>query len=158
VTHASPTCASREGPRDIVFPNRFTNCDVSPELPSLQGWVEAKTSFGRLILFDQPGTGAPFERLGWFTGGRGAVCAPIPSTAAVAASSAVGRLHGGSHCLENIGLLDANGECERRKVLRHSAITLRRIPKVRAWASPLCHSDGCPLRLFSAAGRYGRGA
>jgi class 3 adenylate cyclase/pimeloyl-ACP methyl ester carboxylesterase len=51
--------ASREGPRDIVFvSNWFTNCEVFPELPSLQGWVEAMTSFGRLIFFDQPGTGA----------------------------------------------------------------------------------------------------
>jgi pimeloyl-ACP methyl ester carboxylesterase len=51
--------ASREGPRDIVFvPNWFTNCEVLPELPSLQGWVEAMTSLGRLIFFDQPGTGA----------------------------------------------------------------------------------------------------
>ncbi len=41
--------ASREGPRDIVFvSNWFTNCEVFPELPSL----------GRLIFFDQPGTGA----------------------------------------------------------------------------------------------------
>jgi class 3 adenylate cyclase len=51
--------ASREGSRDIVFvPNWFTNCEVFPELPSLQGWVEAMTSLGRLIFFDQPGTGA----------------------------------------------------------------------------------------------------
>ena len=51
--------ASREGPRDIVFvSNWFTNCEVFPELPSLQGWVEAMTSLGRLIFFDQPGTGA----------------------------------------------------------------------------------------------------
>jgi pimeloyl-ACP methyl ester carboxylesterase len=50
---------TREGPRDIVFvPNWFTNCEVFPELPSLQGWVEAMTSLGRLIFFDQPGTGA----------------------------------------------------------------------------------------------------
>jgi pimeloyl-ACP methyl ester carboxylesterase len=28
------------------------------ELPSLRGWVEAMTSLGRLIFFDQPGTGA----------------------------------------------------------------------------------------------------
>lgn len=117
--------ASREGPRDTVsVPPWFTNCDVFPELPSLQGWVEAKASLGRPILFDQPVAGASFERSGWLTGGRGAACAPIPWTTAVAASSAVGRLHGGAHCLENIDLLDANGECERRKVLRHSAITL----------------------------------
>ncbi len=51
--------ASREGPRDIVFvSNWFTNCEVFPELPSLQGWVEAVASLGRLIFFDQPGTGA----------------------------------------------------------------------------------------------------
>jgi class 3 adenylate cyclase/pimeloyl-ACP methyl ester carboxylesterase len=51
--------ASREGPRDIVFvPYWFTCCDLFPELPSLQGWVEAMTSLGRLIFFDQPGTGA----------------------------------------------------------------------------------------------------
>src|ERR1700755_2482566 len=51
--------ASPPGPRDIVFvPNWFTNCEALPELPSLQGWVEAMTSLGRLIFFDQPGTGA----------------------------------------------------------------------------------------------------
>jgi class 3 adenylate cyclase/pimeloyl-ACP methyl ester carboxylesterase len=51
--------ASREGPRDIVFvPHWFTNCEVLPELPPLQGWVEAMTSLGRLIFFDQPGIGA----------------------------------------------------------------------------------------------------
>jgi class 3 adenylate cyclase len=50
---------SREGPRDIVFvPNWFTNCEVFPEFPSIQGWVEAMTSLGRMIFFDQPGTGA----------------------------------------------------------------------------------------------------
>src|SRR6201999_2102511 len=51
--------ASAEGERDIVFvPNWFTNCEVFPELPSIQGWVEAMTSLGRLIVFDQPGNGA----------------------------------------------------------------------------------------------------
>jgi class 3 adenylate cyclase len=51
--------ASPEGPRDIVFvPNWMTCCEVVPELPSLQGWVEAMTSLGRLIFFDQPGSGA----------------------------------------------------------------------------------------------------
>jgi class 3 adenylate cyclase/pimeloyl-ACP methyl ester carboxylesterase len=50
--------ASREGPRDIVFvPNWFFCCEVLPELPSVRGWVEAMTSLGRLIFFDQPGTG-----------------------------------------------------------------------------------------------------
>src|SRR6267154_566150 len=47
------------GARDIVLvPNWFTNCEVLPGLPSIQGWVEAMTSLGRLIFFDQPGTGA----------------------------------------------------------------------------------------------------
>ena len=50
--------ASREGPRDIVFvPNWFFCCEALPELPPIQGWVEAMTSLGRLIFFDQPGTG-----------------------------------------------------------------------------------------------------
>ncbi len=51
--------ASREGARDIVIvPNWLSCCEVLPELPSVQGWVEAMTSLGRLIFFDQPGTGA----------------------------------------------------------------------------------------------------
>ena len=51
--------ASREGPRDIVsIPNWFTCCEVLPENPAIQGWVAAMTSLGRLIYFDQPGTGA----------------------------------------------------------------------------------------------------
>jgi class 3 adenylate cyclase len=51
--------ASAEGPRDIVYvSNWHTCCEVVPELPSIQGWVEAMTSLGRLIFFDQPGTGA----------------------------------------------------------------------------------------------------
>ena len=51
--------ASPPGERDIVFiANWFTCCELLPELPSLQGWIEAMTSLGRLIFFDQPGTGA----------------------------------------------------------------------------------------------------
>ena len=51
--------ASREGPRDIVFvPNWFTNCEYFPELPSVRGWLEAIASLGRLVILDQPGTGA----------------------------------------------------------------------------------------------------
>jgi class 3 adenylate cyclase len=51
--------ASREGPRDIVYVSNWQFCcEHLPELPSLQGWVEAMTSLGRLIYFDQPGTGA----------------------------------------------------------------------------------------------------
>ncbi|KKC02435.1 adenylate/guanylate cyclase domain-containing protein [Mycobacterium nebraskense] len=50
--------ASPPGARDIVFvSNWFTTCELFPELPSVQGWVEAMTSLGRLIFFDQPGTG-----------------------------------------------------------------------------------------------------
>jgi hypothetical protein len=48
---------SGEGPRDIVFvPNWFTCCEILPELPSVQGWIEAMTSLDRLIFLDQPGT------------------------------------------------------------------------------------------------------
>src|SRR6185437_16520428 len=51
--------ASPKGERDIVFvPNWFTCCELLPELPPLQGWVEAMTSLGRVIFFDQPGSGA----------------------------------------------------------------------------------------------------
>jgi pimeloyl-ACP methyl ester carboxylesterase len=49
--------ASPPGARDIVFvPNWFFCCEVLPELSSLLGWVEAMTSLGGLIFFDQPGT------------------------------------------------------------------------------------------------------
>jgi class 3 adenylate cyclase len=49
---------SREGPRDlVVVPNWFMACEAVPELPSMQGWIEAMTTLGRLIFFDQPGTG-----------------------------------------------------------------------------------------------------
>jgi class 3 adenylate cyclase len=51
--------ASPPGARDIVFvPNWLTNCEVAPELPTAQGWIDGMTSLGRLIIFDQPGTGA----------------------------------------------------------------------------------------------------
>jgi pimeloyl-ACP methyl ester carboxylesterase len=42
----------------VYIPTGFTCCENLPELPSIQGWVEAMTSLGRLIVFDQPGTGA----------------------------------------------------------------------------------------------------
>ena len=49
---------SSEGERDIVFvPMWFSNCEDFPGQSSLRGSVEAMTSLGRLILFDQPGTG-----------------------------------------------------------------------------------------------------
>src|SRR4051812_23890579 len=50
--------ASPAGARDIVFvAPPFTSCEVFPELPSIQGWLEAMTSLGRLIYFDHPGMG-----------------------------------------------------------------------------------------------------
>ncbi len=51
--------ASPEGARDIVhIPAWFSNCEDFPDQPPLRGWIEAITSLGRLIIFDQPGTGA----------------------------------------------------------------------------------------------------
>jgi pimeloyl-ACP methyl ester carboxylesterase len=50
--------ASAPGERDIVFvANWFTCCEVISDLISMTGWIEAMTSLGRLIFFDQPGTG-----------------------------------------------------------------------------------------------------
>jgi class 3 adenylate cyclase len=50
--------ASPPGDRDIVLvPNWFTSCEDLPELPPMQGWLHAMASLGRLIFFDQPGTG-----------------------------------------------------------------------------------------------------
>jgi pimeloyl-ACP methyl ester carboxylesterase len=47
-----------EGPRDIVFvSNWFLNVETFPELPSIQPWLEKMTTLGRVIFFDQPGTG-----------------------------------------------------------------------------------------------------
>ena len=58
-TCASPiACRAKVFATSVSVPNWFTNCEVGPELPSFQGWVEAMTSLGRLIFFDQPGTGA----------------------------------------------------------------------------------------------------
>jgi class 3 adenylate cyclase len=45
--------------RDIVFvSNWFTNCEVFPELAEVQSWIERMSNVGRVIFFDQPGTGA----------------------------------------------------------------------------------------------------
>ena len=61
---ATATCASpiahhaKVLATSCIVSNWFQNCEVVPELPSIQGWVEAMTSLGRLIFFDQPGTGA----------------------------------------------------------------------------------------------------
>src|SRR6478736_2216299 len=70
--------ASAEGPRDIVFvSNWFFCCEALPELPSLQGWVEAMTSLGRLIFLDQPGTGVSDPVT---PGAMQILCAPMNST------------------------------------------------------------------------------
>ncbi len=51
--------ASQQHERDIVLvPAWFSNCEHLPEQPVIQGWLQAITSLGRLIIFDQPGTGA----------------------------------------------------------------------------------------------------
>lgn len=59
-THGDLRLAYRtagDGDREIVFvPNWFTNCEVFPELPSVRDWMEAMSSLGRLIIFDQPGS------------------------------------------------------------------------------------------------------
>jgi class 3 adenylate cyclase len=59
---------SDPGPRDIVFvSNWFTNCELFPELPQVRDWVEHMSTLGRMVFFDQPGTGAsdpiPLDRL-----------------------------------------------------------------------------------------------
>lgn len=47
------------GERDIVFvSNWLSNCEVFPEMRPMQGWVEKMATLGRMIFFDQPGTGA----------------------------------------------------------------------------------------------------
>ena len=51
--------ASPEGrARHRVRPELVHLLRAFPELPSIRGWVEAMASLGRLIFFDQPGTGA----------------------------------------------------------------------------------------------------
>jgi class 3 adenylate cyclase len=50
--------ASAGRARDMVFVSHLlTSCEIAPDLPSIQGWVEAMTSLGRLIFFDPPGLG-----------------------------------------------------------------------------------------------------
>src|SRR6476659_8478753 len=51
--------ASPPGERDIVWvPAWSSNCELLLEQPMMREFVEAMTSLGRLIFFDQPGTGA----------------------------------------------------------------------------------------------------
>ncbi len=48
-----------EGPRDIVFvTNWFVSAEAFPEIPSIQPWLERMATLGRMIFFDQPGTGS----------------------------------------------------------------------------------------------------
>jgi class 3 adenylate cyclase/pimeloyl-ACP methyl ester carboxylesterase len=47
-----------DGPRDILFfPNWFSNVEGWWDIPEMARWFEASTTIGRLIYFDQPGTG-----------------------------------------------------------------------------------------------------
>ncbi|OBK56054.1 hydrolase [Mycobacterium gordonae] len=113
--------ASAKGERDIVFvPNWFTNCEVVPELPSIQGWVAAMTSLGRLIFFDQPGTGAsdPVEpgampTLEQWTDSIGAVLDELESReavlVAVAGALAPAALFAATHPSRSIALVVMEG-------------------------------------------------
>ena len=48
-----------EGPLDLMFVgNWFTNVEVITEAPHVGPWLESISSLGRIILFDQPGSGA----------------------------------------------------------------------------------------------------
>jgi hypothetical protein len=91
--------ASQEGPRDIVLiPMWLSNCEDFPEQPSVRGWVEAMTSFGRLIIFDQPGTGS----LAMFDGPQRAIRCAMAIRDAMQALGI--EVHAGLH----------TGECEIR--------------------------------------------
>ena len=47
-----------QGDRDIVFvSNWFTNCESFPELPTVRTFSEHLAQLGRVVFFDQPGTG-----------------------------------------------------------------------------------------------------
>jgi class 3 adenylate cyclase len=47
-----------EGSPVIVFvSNWFTNVETLPEIASIQPWLEKMTTLGRVVFFDQPGTG-----------------------------------------------------------------------------------------------------
>ena len=47
------------GERDILFvSNWFGNVEVLPELDVMQSWREQLAKLGRIIIYDQPGTGA----------------------------------------------------------------------------------------------------
>ena len=47
-----------DGPRTFVFAsNWFTNVETFPELPSIRPWLESMVTLGRVVFYDQPGTG-----------------------------------------------------------------------------------------------------
>src|SRR5256885_143784 len=47
-----------EGERDLIFvSNWFTDVEMMPEVPIIATWLDQMTRLGRVILFDQPGTG-----------------------------------------------------------------------------------------------------
>jgi pimeloyl-ACP methyl ester carboxylesterase len=117
--------ASREGPRDLLFiSNWFTNCEVVPEFPSIQGWVEAMTSLGRLIFFDQPGTGASepvtpgaLPTLEQWADSITAVLDDLGSREAVLLAS-IGALATGAYSQQHIHLAQPRWSCWRDMRMR----------------------------------------
>src|SRR6185503_12512544 len=114
--------ASREGPRDIVFvPYWDTCCEHLPELPSIQGWVEAMTSLGRLIFFDQPGTGASdpitlgeLPTLEQWADSITAVLDDLGSTEAVLVACAPAALFAATHPSRTTALVVLDGYADAR--------------------------------------------
>ena len=137
--------ASREGPRDIVFvPNWFTCCEVLPELPSLQGWVEAMTSLGRLIFFDQPGTGAsdpvtPGRCRPWSNGPTASPrCSTISGVAKRFSSRRTPRSRQRRCSRRHIRLAPPRWSCSTVTQMRaapHSFKTKPKLRSVRMWGS-----------------------
>ncbi|UUO01106.1 adenylate/guanylate cyclase domain-containing protein [Mycolicibacterium novocastrense] len=113
--------ASREGERDILFiPNWFTSCEIAPELPAIRGWVDAMTSLGRLIFFDQPGMGASdpvpggaMPTLELWVDSIGAVLDELGSSEAVliagVGAMAAGTLFAATHPSRTTGLVVLEG-------------------------------------------------
>ncbi len=140
--------ASREGERDIVFVSPwFTNCEVFTELPSIQGWIEAMTSLGRLIFFDHPGIGARSDAPGalptleqWADsitavlddlGSREAVlvaaCRRVPGIGAVRSDTSIphdraDRARGGSACRTRRGTRTRGAHCCRDRHVGHGGV------------------------------------
>ena len=145
--------ASREGPRDIVYvPYWFTCCEVVAELPSIQGWVEAMTSLGRLIFFDQPGTGAsdpvtPGRCRPWSNGPTASLrCSTISGVASgsrrVDAAFAPAALFAATHPSRTTALVVLDGYAE--PAAPHSLKTKPELRRSRSGARgvPACHESG----------------